>query len=199
MILRSKLLQGAAAGLALLLVAACGSNPPTEVYGLTDAAKRSETPAPAGAPLIFVDPAATSDYLDRTQMVTRKGAYRISLHEFAIWSEPLGDLIAASLVDDLAKRFGDDRVMVSPLPAYEDPDWRVSVNVLRFDVDDAGDAVLDVRWTLLKGRNEDFAASQREIIVTKASLPEDPASRVAALDEALSILADRIGARIEGG
>ncbi len=193
------ILRLVAAAVTLLLLASCGSTPPTEVYGLTASSERADSPAAGGAPIVFVDPAVISDYLDRTQMVTRKGDYRISLHEFAIWSEPLGDLIAASLVDDLGRRFGDDQVMVTPIPAYEDPDWRVELRVLRFDVDEAGDAVIDVRWTLLQGRREELAASRREVIVTKAANPELPASRVAALREGLVILADRIGSRIEAG
>ncbi len=188
-----------AAGLGLVLLAACGSTPPTQVFGLNDAALRTETTAPAGAPLIYVDTAVIADYLDRTQMVTRKGTYRISLHEFAIWSEPLGDLVAASVVDDLALRFGDDQVMVTPIPSYTDPDWRVELKVLRFDVDEAGDAVIDVRWTLLQGRREDLAASSREVIVTKAVDPADAASRVDALRQGLQLLSERIGDRIASG
>ncbi|MEQ8652043.1 MAG: PqiC family protein [Kiloniellales bacterium] len=193
------ILRLATAALGLFLLAACGSTPPTQVFGLNDAAQRSETPAPGGAPLIYVDTAVIADYLDRTQMVTRKGTYRISLHEFAIWSEPLGDLITASLVDDLAQRFGDDQVMATPIPSYQDPDWRVELDVLRFDVDEAGDAVIDVRWTLLQGRREDLAASSREVIVTKAATPLEPASRVDALREGLSLLSERIANRIAAG
>lgn len=192
-------LRLATAALSLLLLAACGSTPPTQVFGLTDASQRADTPAPGGAPVIYVDTAVVADYLDRTQMVTRKGSYRISLHEFAIWSEPLGDLITASLVDDLALSFGDDQVMATPIPSYQDPDWRVELDVLRFDVDEAGEAVIDVRWTLLQGYREDLAASNREVIVTKAANPLEAASRVDALREGLGMLSERIAARIAAG
>ncbi len=127
----------ATVGLSLLL-ASCGSTPPTQAFGLADAASRTDSAASGDVPLVFGDTAIIAHYLDRTQMVTRKGTYRISLHEFAIWSEPLGDLITASLVDDLAQRFGDDQVMATPIPAYVDADWRVELDVLRFDVDEAG-------------------------------------------------------------
>ncbi len=129
-------------------------------------------------------------------MVTRNGDYRLSLHEFAIWSEPLGELITRSLVDDLSVRFGDDQVMKTPIPLYDYPDWRIEVRVLRFDVDQAGEAVIDARWTLLGGRDDRLADSQRELIVTTAANPEDPDSRVIALREGLAILATRIGDRI---
>lgn len=185
--------------LVLSLLAGCGSTPPTQVYGFTPATPRPVTPAPAGAPLVFVDPAEVAEYADRTQMVTRSGDYRVSLHEFSVWSEPPGQLVAASLVDDLALRFGDDRVMVTPIPRYADPDWRVELKMLRFDVDASGQAVIDVRWTLLKGAREDQALSRRELIVTTATPPDDADARVAALRQGLAELAQRIGDAIAAG
>ncbi len=178
------------------LLAACGSTPPTKVYTLTPSETRPVTEAEAGAPTIFVDPTAVAEYVDRTQMVTRAGDYRLSLHEFAIWSEPLGELITRSVVDDLSARFGDDQVMQTPIPLYDYPDWRVELAVLRFDVDQGGEAVIDARWTLLDGRDDRLKDSRRELIVTTAANPEDPDSRVIALREGLAILAGRIGDRI---
>lgn len=174
--------------LLLPLLAACGSTP-TEIYSLSATAPRPVTPAPAGAPLIYVDQAVVADYADRSQMVTRSGAHLVTLQEFAVWSEPPGELITATLVDELATRFGDDRVLATPAALYADPDWRIELTVLRFDVDEAGQAVIDVRWALLGGRAETLAATKRQLIVTRAADPLSPASRVTALREGLAQLA----------
>jgi len=183
---------------AALLLTACGSTPPTEVFSLTPTAPRPVTESAAGAPLIYVDLADVAEYADRTQMVTRSADYRVSLHEFAVWSETPGELITRSLVDDLALQFGDDRVLETPSPLYAYPDWRVELDVLRFDVDETGESVLDVRWTLLTGRDEDLATTRRELIVTQAADPTLAASRVTALRQGLGMLAQRIGAEIAG-
>jgi len=174
-----------AATAAALLLAACGSTP-TQVFDLSP--QVPDAPAAAvqtrGGPLIWVDKPSVAGYFDRTQMVTRGGASRISIHEFEIWSDPPADLIQRAIVDDLAHRFGADRVMGTPAAHYATPGWQVALDVIRFDVDDGGDAALDARWTLLAG-------SRDRLVATGDAA--DPAKRVTALRAAVAMLASRIG------
>jgi uncharacterized lipoprotein YmbA len=180
---------------ALLLLAACGSTP-TQVFDLSTRVPdmpASAVPPPGGS-LIWVDKPSVAGYFDRTQMVTRGGAgSRISIHEFEVWSDPPADLIQRAVVDDLAHRFGADRVMATPVAHYTTPGWQVALDVIRFDVDDGGDAVLDARWTLLAGSSDRLAASRRERIEVPSGDAADPAKRVTALREAVAMLASRIG------
>jgi uncharacterized lipoprotein YmbA len=187
-----------AAAPALLLLAACGS-PPTQVFDLSP--RVPDEPAAAvparDGPLIWVDKPSVAGYFDRTQMVTREGAgSRISIHEFEIWSDPPADLIQRALVNDLAHRFGTDRVMATPVAHYATPGWRVALDVIRFDVNEGGDAVLDARWTLLAGSSDRLLASRREWIEAPSGDAADPAKRVTALREAVAMLASRIGGAI---
>ena len=181
-----------------LLLAACGS-PPTQVFGLSP--RTPNAPAatePAGRrPLIWVDKPSVAGYFDRTQMVTRGGGdSHISIHEFEVWSDPPADLIQRALVDDLAHRFGSDRVMATPVEHYAVPSWRIALDVIRFDVDESGEAVLDARWTLLAGPSDQLLASRREWIEAPSGDPADPSKRVAALSETVATLASRIGVAI---
>jgi uncharacterized protein len=145
-------------------------------------------------PLIWVDKPSVAGYFDRTQMVTREGAgSRIWIHEFEIWSDPPADLIQRAVVDDLAHRFGADRVMATPVAHYATPGWQVALDVIRFDVDDGGDAVLDARWTLLAGTSDRLLASRREWIEARSGDAAESAKRVTALSEAVAMLASRIG------
>jgi uncharacterized lipoprotein YmbA len=127
-----------------LLLSSCGSTP-TRVFDLSTAADTAPATVASsgGQPLIWVDKPAVAGYFDRTQMVTRSGSNRISMHEFEVWSDPPADLIARAIVDDLALRFGKDWVMRMPVGRHAMPDWQVELDVTRFDVDDAGQAVLD--------------------------------------------------------
>jgi uncharacterized protein len=161
---------GVKAAPALLLLAACGSTP-TQVFDLSP--RVPDEPAAAvparDGPLIWVDKASVAGYFDRTQMVTREGAgSRISIHEFEIWSDPPADLIQRALVNDLAHRFGTDRVMATPVAHYATPGWRVAIDVIRFDVNEGGDAVLDAGWTLLAGSSDRLLASRREWIEARS-------------------------------
>jgi hypothetical protein len=55
-------------------------------------------------------------------MVTRGGTgSRISIHEFEVWSDPPAELIQRAVVDDLAHRFGAERVMATPVAHYATP------------------------------------------------------------------------------
>jgi uncharacterized protein len=179
----------------LLALAGCSSRP-TKVFDLSSASRdvaMVDAPPSRAGPLVYVDKPTVAAYFDRTQMVTRTGTNRVSVHEFEVWSDPPADLIARALVDDLARRFGKNRVMVTPLVRYTKPDWRVVLDVLRFDVQDTGQAVLDVRWTLLREPNDHVAATRRERIETAVSNVADPTLRVTALRADVSTLAVRIG------
>jgi uncharacterized protein len=146
-----------------------------------------------GLTLIWVDKPSVAGYFDRTQMVTRGAGSRISIHEFEVWSDPPADLIQRALVDDLAHRFGADQVLATPVARYATPGLRLALEVIRFDVDESGDAVLDARWTLLAGSSDRLAASRREWIEVPSGDAADPAKRVTALREAVAMLAGRIG------
>jgi uncharacterized lipoprotein YmbA len=179
---------------AALLLTACGSTP-TQVFTLSASEDRAPRPAPPGPSAgVHVDRATVAEYFDRTQMVTRIGAYRVSLHEFAVWSEPIADLISNAVVDDLARRFGDDRVMRTPPARGAPADVRIELDVLRFDVDDAGTATLDVRWTVSPANGAPL--SQRERILATATDPTQPASRVVALRQTLATLSEHLAAAI---
>ena len=172
-----------------LLLTACGSTP-TQVFTLSASEDRAPRPAPAArGPVIHVDRATVAEYVDRTQMVTRIGAYRVSVHEFAVWSEPVAELISNAVVDDLARRFGDDRAMRTPR-GRGGADIRVELDVLRFDVDEAGTATLDLRWSIVPTTGT--ATQRRERITATAADPKDAASRVVALRQTLTTLSATI-------
>jgi len=183
-----------AAALLLLLLECCGSRP-TQVFDLSpsnESAPVLASPSRGGL-LIYVDKPAVAGYFDRTQMVTRTAESRVSIHEFEVWSDPPADLIVRAIVDDLARRFGTDSVMRAPVQHYATPNWHVDLDVVRFDVTESGQAILDARWTLLAGPNDRLAATRRERIETPVEDATDPARRVAALRAAVAILANRIG------
>jgi uncharacterized lipoprotein YmbA len=185
---------------AALSLGACAGTPPSHFYLLGAAPDGPVADGPAaaveGGPLLLVDPVTVAAYADRSQMVTRLADREVRFAEFEVWAQPIGSLITAALVDDLAARFGPDRVLATPSRLDFSADYRLAVDVLQFDVDAAGQAVLDARWTLVAGADEHFLATGRERL---AELVADPASypeRVAALDRAVAGLAGRIGQRI---
>ena len=105
-------------------------------------------------------------------------------------------MITRYVVDELGARFGPDRVLETPARRDLTPDFRLALDVQRFDGDQAGLMVLDARGTLLAGPDERFVATGRERITEPADDPASWDARVAALGRALSALGQRLGQTI---
>ncbi len=183
--------------LALLLgLAACGPGEPAHFYLLSP--EPAGSVVPAGGPVVFVDQATVAPYLDRSQIVSRVAADQVAFAELRTWAEPLTGMITRYVVDALGARLGPDRVLETPARRDLAPDFRLALDVQRFDGDQAGLMVLDVRWTLLAGADERFVATGRERIAEPAADPASWDSRVAALGRALSRFSRTLGEAIEG-
>jgi uncharacterized lipoprotein YmbA len=77
--------------------------------------------------------------------------------------------------------------------------YRLTVHMLRFDVDAGGQAVVDARWTLLREPDGRLVTKRREQVTDRVvDLMSYPA-RVAALRRAVDTLAGRIAATIDAG
>ena len=152
--------------------------------------------APSAGPVIFVDKATVVAYADRSEFVTRSDDGRVRFEKFDVWAEPISDQVTRYLVDALGAHFGYDRVLATPTRRAFEPNWRVRAEVLRLDTDEAGAVTLDARWTLFAGRDEKFAGTGRERIIEQ-SAPDTVPGRVAALDRALRVFAERVIAVID--
>lgn len=151
--LRPVILALCAAALAGCLGLGKGTMEPARFYLL--APLSAQGGRDAGGPSIGVGPVTLPEYLNRPQVVTRVGGNEIHLADFARWGEPLKDHVPRVLAENLSALLGTDRVRVFPWSASDAVDCQVVVDVLRFDAEESGVAVLSARWTLLgKGAKE---------------------------------------------
>lgn len=135
----AKLGQGAVAA-ALLLCAGCvelgGSTAPSRFYALVPLAEARERPGQLGLGLASV---RTPAYLDRPQIVTRRGADRLEVADFDRWAEPLDQAVSRVMALNLARLLDSQRVQRQP---FRDPgavELVVEIDLLRFEGDwDAG-------------------------------------------------------------
>lgn len=180
-------------GLALWL-AGCGGTPASRYYHMAAGPPPAE---PSEGPVVFVDRAVVAAYADRSPIVLRRGATEVEFAEFDVWAEPIAGQITAVLADALGNRFGRANVVPTPARRDREPDFRIAVEVLRFEIGADERALLDARWTVLRGAGEVFAETGRERLTV---LPDDPASfdaRAAALAATLVALAERLAAAID--
>ena len=150
MIARIEGIRLPAIGLLAILVAGCAGSPPSNLYTLsaigTAASESQSLQAPPA--VIAIGPVSLPDYLDRPQIVTRQSAYQLELAANDRWAAPLYDMLPRVLVEDLALRLPSDRIVSFPEIGDASFDYRVAVQVSRFDVDATGEATLAARWQL---------------------------------------------------
>jgi uncharacterized lipoprotein YmbA len=178
---------------AVLLLAGCMQSPPTRFYTLSSvlAVPGEATSTPTGKLTIAVGEVALPEYLNRPQLVIRDGSNRVTVADLDNWIEPLQGLFARTLAENLSILLGTDDVLTLPQRRPFRPDYQVDVGVTRFDVDAAGNAVLDARWWVLGGRAENVLHSGRTTLVEPVPSAERAAA-AGALSRALGTLSREI-------
>jgi uncharacterized lipoprotein YmbA len=132
-----------------LLLGACslgGTSPEARFFTLA-----SEPPPPAAASattyLVVVGPVTIPELVDRPQIVTRSDASRVEIAEQARWAAPLKSEIPRVIADQLARRLPGARTATMDQRGAGAPDYRVLIDVQRFDSSSAG-ATIQASWSI---------------------------------------------------
>ena len=156
--------------LAAILATGCSSVPPMRFYVVTPLAAPAAA-ARAPGPRVVVAAVRLPEYLERPQLVTRSGDNRLQLEEFQQWGGNLAKDLTRVMAENLSQLLGSDAVIAAPHTQRMRPDYRVEVEVLRFER--AGDARvhLTARWWLQRGTDGTLLAS-RAAALSSAPLPD---------------------------
>ena len=180
---------------ALLAVVGCGTSPQPTFYRLTETASTELSGLERGL-AIGVGPVNVAPYLDRPQVVIRGVGHRLELSEFNRWVEPLTDSISRVIVINLSNRLESTRVYMVPRRNKTIPlEFRIEIDIARFDGELGADALLVARWTLYGRDNEP--------VVTKVSIISEPSGGegfdplIAAQNRCLQKLSGEIGDAID--
>lgn len=180
----------------VIMLAACGTSPKTHFYVLDQARPSAALPARNAHGLrIGVWKARLPEFLDRSEIVTRRGPHTIELADFHKWAGRLDDNIARLVAHELGNRLHTGRVAVSPWPAYDKNDYQVKIVIDRFDGELGGDMVLSGAWRLLNGTGNRELAWQSFSLTSRADGP-GYSDMIAALSTLTVRLADDIAAAI---
>jgi uncharacterized lipoprotein YmbA len=133
-----------AAALVILAIAACGTPPQIRYFTLA-----SEPVASFAAPTlsIVVGPVTVPELVDRPHFVMRSGASSVEIVETARWAAPLKSEIPRVIADHLA-RLLDARAWSSAQRASSQPDYRVLIDIQRFETSSQEGAVIQALWTV---------------------------------------------------
>ena len=180
--------------LVAFLVASCGltgTSPEPRFYTLA-----SETAPPAAASaatyLVVVGPVTVPEVVDRPQIVTRTAGNRVELAEQARWAAPLRSEIPRVIADHLARLLEGARTSTADQRVTGAPDYRVLVDVQRFDSSSEG-ATIQASWSV---RMKDLTNLAGRSVVTEPAGSGHEAL-VAAHSRALGKIAEDIAAAIK--
>ena len=170
---------------ALLLLAAAiqvggcvgGKSLSTRFYLLTPVEKAASPARPDGGEKdlsIGVGPVGFPEYLARQQIVTRIGPNQLHLAEFDRWAEPLDRNFARVLQENLQVFLDTEQIVGYPWPASAAIDYRVVVNVQRFEVTPGEAAVLEVFWGISRGDDKQVLLRREDRFISKVEKKDYP-------------------------
>jgi hypothetical protein len=179
--------------LCAVLLAGCGATPKERFYTLSFAAPE-EAAAPA-AVSVAVATVTVPEAVDRNPMVIRTGPNQVDIDDLHRWAEPLKAAIPRALAGNLARELGTARV-TSGRQAASGADYRVAVDVRRFESSFSEGATLEANWTVT---GKSGAPVSGTTLAREPATPADHAGIAAAHSRALERLAREIAAAISPG
>ncbi len=98
---------------------------------------------------VIVGPVTIPASVDQPQFVVQVAPNRVDVDEFNRWVAPLNDSIARAVAGDLAVLLGTPDVATAPLANF-DADYRVTIDVQRFESTRSEAALLEAVWAVRK-------------------------------------------------
>ena len=174
-----------------LLLAGCGSSPPSKFYVLTadPVPQRAWT---AAAKTVALGRVSLPGALDRPQIARRKAGNEIVFSEEERWAGPLDDMMRRVLADDLAARLPAGVSLIESA-ATTPPGVTIALDVSRFDADESGTVTLVAHWEALGPTGRPLGTPRESTIVEPGS-GKDAAAVAATMSRAVAALAARIAA-----
>lgn len=150
-------------GLTAWLWACAGTSPPTRYYLLNPIALPAnglEEESAQSMLSIGIGPVTLPAYLDRPQIVTRRSTNQLRLADFDRWGESLQPMVTRVLRENLIALLPTENVAEFPFPSNAAFEYQITAEILRFDAVDARQAILAVRWSILRFEDRQRLHSQ---------------------------------------
>ena len=150
-----------------LLLSGCvaGGDRVTQFYTLESLApprQPSATGAKAGTAPLAVEVAALRlpQYLERPQIVTRRDGNRLFLSEFNQWGGNLQKDLMRTMALNFSLLLDTPQVSITPYHPPTPPDYRVEVEIMRFEQEENGEVTLLAQWRLLQRQAKEAVATR---------------------------------------
>jgi uncharacterized protein len=176
----------------VVLGAGCRS-PQSHFYTLSATATRTTIESSLS---ISVGPVSVPSVVDRPEIVVSTGPNEVWLDDLNRWASPLQDNLSRAVAENLVAILGTPHVSLFPQTLVSGTDYRVAIEVRRFESTPGKTATLDALWIVSRkdgntqtgrfegteevhGKNYDALAAAHSRAVTKLS--QDIAQAIGAL------------------
>jgi uncharacterized protein len=128
--------------------AGCSRSPRVTYYTLEPVAQTLNTAATTVFPAVTVGPVTLPEVVDRPQLVLRVAANRVNILETHRWAEPLRSEIPRAIAENLRRLLGSGGVSSYLQHAGTDAEFRVLVDIERFEASPEGIVTVEAAWSL---------------------------------------------------
>ena len=177
--------------------AACGSSPKVSYYTLGTARIENDPVVPRETGYtVAVGPVSLPEVVDRPELVTRVGANEVDLDGERRWAEPLGSAIPRVIAEHLTHSVGAQPLLAYPYSAIDTADYRVIVDIQRFDSEIRRGATIDAIWTVRPVSRKGAETKTGRSHIQETTVGEGYEALVAAHSRALATLSSDIAQAI---
>jgi uncharacterized protein len=168
----------------------------SRTFVLTSAPEEGGGRGGGGAALsVGIGPVVVPNYLTRSEIVRRSGENRLVYDQDQLWGEPLEQGFRRVLGEDLGQTLGTVHVFQFPWSTGLRVDYQIPIQILRFEADESGLVMLNVRWGIRRPGENDVLSGQESRIV-EAPRDASTGSVVAAMSAAVGRMGDEIATAI---
>ena len=157
-----------ALGVFLLIAKGCAGTQSASFYSLNPIANsETETSVITAGQVIAIGigPIKFPKYLERSQIVTRKGQNSLDLAEFHLWAGSLKEDFFRVLAENISTLLSTDRVFLYPWRRSVPIDYQVVVEVFKLDGKPGGNASLVACWTIFSGDGKKIFLTQKSSFI----------------------------------
>jgi uncharacterized lipoprotein YmbA len=148
---------------ALLLLAGCAGSPRATFYTLKSTVGLETTDRYKGIPTVAIAAVSLPELVDRPQMILPDEGTKVTILETRRWAEPLKSAIPRVLAENLSRIIGGDRVSSYPQHAADNADYRVFIDIQRFEAVE-GAVVVDALWSIRPAGTGGTAAHRSQFV-----------------------------------
>lgn len=167
-----------------------------KLNSLTSPESTANAQGTGGSVAIGIGPIKFPDHLDRPEIVTRTSGNALQLAEFHRWAGSLEKDFSRILAENLSVLLSTDYIFIFPFTQAATIDYRVTVEVVRFDGELGKNAVLTARWTVVEEAEKKELKSVRRSNITKPAEGKSYEAMVAALSRTVEQLSQEIAETI---